>query len=228
MVEACVERGAVTAMAADDECQGREATVRVGNRLSDDHVGWPCLRSPACPSHGQPRLMHDGACALGARSAVVFRTVLVAWSGSRTRDGRLRRSLLYPTELSSGDHPGIEPGTLRCDPSMARISTGSGDAAWAASTGLRPNAAHRRGSRTQGPVSVRLSRQMRGRLGFVSSGAIPSAGARPAIRARRRGCAGLRAESPRNGSARTAGTAAACLLPPVCGRPCGHCMHHRP
>jgi len=26
--------------------------------------------------------------------------------------------LLYPTELSSGGHPGIEPGTLRCNPLM--------------------------------------------------------------------------------------------------------------
>ena len=40
----------------------------------------------------------------------------------------------------------------------------------------------------------------------VSSGAIPSAGVRPAIHARRRGCAGPRAESPRSGSAHTAGT----------------------
>jgi hypothetical protein len=61
----------------------------------------------------------------------------------------------------------------------------------------------------------------------LSSGAIPSAGARPATRARRRGCAGLRAESPRSGSARTAGTPAACLLPPACGRPCGRCTRRR-
>jgi hypothetical protein len=61
----------------------------------------------------------------------------------------------------------------------------------------------------------------------LSSGAIPSAGARQATRARRRGCAGLRAESPRSGSARTAGTPAACLLPPACGRPCGRCTRRR-
>jgi hypothetical protein len=57
----------------------------------------------------------------------------------------------------------------------------------------------------------------------LSSGAILSAGARPASRARRPGWAGLRAGRPRSGSARTAGTPAACPLPPACGRPCGRC-----
>jgi len=60
-----------------------------------------------------------------------------------------------------------------------------------------------------------------------SSGAILSAGAQPAIRARRHGCSGLPAERPRNGSARTAGTPAACPLPPACGRPCGRCTARR-
>lgn len=64
--------------------------------------------------------------------------------------------------------------------------------------------------------------------GLFSSGAILLAGARPATRARRRGWAGLRAERPRSCSAHTAGTPAACALPPACGRPCGRCTGRRP
>jgi len=92
--------------------------------------------------------------------------------------------------------------------------------------GQRPATAHRWGSRT--PACERLPFTTDSSAPkLVSSGAIPSAGARPATRARRRGCACLRAESPRSGSAHTAGTRAACPLPPACGRPCGRCTHHR-
>lgn len=77
------------------------------------------------------------------------------------------------------------------------------------------------------PVSVRLLQQTLWHPS-ISSGAIPWAGAWPATRARRHGCAGLRAESPRSGSARTAGTPAACPLPPACGRPSCRCNGRRP
>ena len=92
-----------------------------------------------------------------------------------------------------------------------------------------PDAARRRGGLAPEPrpVSVRLPQQTRERPS-VSSGAIPSAGARPATRARRRGCAGPRAGSPRTGSARTAGRRAACPPPPACGRPFCRCSGRRP
>ena len=91
-----------------------------------------------------------------------------------------------------------------------------------------PDAAHRRGGLAPEPrpVSVRLLQPIPGRPGF-SPGAIPSAGAQPAIHARRPGCAALRAESPRSGSARTAGTRAASPPPPACGRPSCRCSGRR-
>ena len=68
--------GAVTATAADDECPGPGATVRVGHLLAEDDLGWPWMRNPACSAHERPPLMHGRVIAgisLGARSAVVFR-----------------------------------------------------------------------------------------------------------------------------------------------------------
>ena len=76
------------------------------------------------------------------------------------------------------------------------------------------------------PVSVRSTTDSVAPELF-SSGAIPSAAARPAIRARRPGWGGLRAESSRSGWARRAGRPAACRLPPACGRPSCRCTGRR-
>lgn len=44
------------------------------------------------------------------------------WSGSRTRDTRINRPMLYPSELSSGGRTGFEPvanGMHRCSPKLS-------------------------------------------------------------------------------------------------------------
>lgn len=117
------------------------------------------------------------------------------------------RARCSSTELANdGGEPGVEPGPLRAEP-MHHHSVASGKAACAAPTdesGCRTPA----GFTNPWPFSVCLRRQTLERLERFGSGAIPSAGARPATRARRRGCAGLRAGNPRSGSAHTAGTRA--------------------
>ncbi len=194
------------------------------DRLPDDNLGWPRTRSPACPACKRLPLMQRSAGASAARSAWSFDRF--GWSGIRTRDRRRFRSLLYPTELSSGGHPGIEPGTSRCEPSVTGYPLLPCDAAWSAPTarGRVPptGGVHEPLACERSPLTADAWAP-----GFVSPGAILSAGARPATRARRHGCACLRAERPRSGSARTAGTAAACLPLRACGRPCGRCMRRR-
>ena len=56
-----------------------------------------------------------------------------------------------PTELSSGGHPGIEPGALRRNPLMA-ASTDSG-ARHVPHQRTNPDAAHRRGGRESEPLT---------------------------------------------------------------------------
>jgi len=92
-----------------------------------------------------------------------------------------------------------------------------------------PVAAHRRGGREPEPLACERSPSAEDVVAPqpFSSGAILSAGARPATRGRPRGSCGPRGGSPRSGSARTAGTAAACALPRACGRPCGRCTGRR-
>lgn len=46
----------------------------------------------------------------------------IQWSGSRTRDRLVMSKLLYPTELSSGGDPGVEPGASWRYPHIACIN----------------------------------------------------------------------------------------------------------
>jgi hypothetical protein len=127
-------------MAADDECLGPDVTGRVGSHLSVATSAGRG-RGPGGFSVEPPPLTGGGLHASRTWQAMsfdairplpafgmVFRPLIagfvvqLSWSGSRTRDKRLIRSLLYPTELSSGGHPRIELGTLRCNPLMAGIS----------------------------------------------------------------------------------------------------------
>jgi hypothetical protein len=221
--------GAVTAAAADDECLGPDLTVRVGRLLADGSLGWPWMRSPACSAHKQPPLMHGRAIvemALGARSAVVFRPFLDGAGVEPATDdlsGRCSTRLSYPVVVIQESNPAPCGATVD-----DRLSAVFSDAACATPTdgsGCRTpvgRACTRTPTCERSPPSAdSLAPEP------FSSGATPSADVRPATRARRRGCAGLRAESPRSGSARTAGTPAACPLPPACDRPCGHCTHRR-
>ena len=127
-------------MAADDECDGPGFTVRVGSHLSVATSAGRG-RGPGGISVELPPLTGGGLSASRTWHAMSFEAihplpafgvafrrliagvaVQLSWSGSRTRDRRLMRSLLYPTELSSGGHPRIELGTLRRNPLMAGIS----------------------------------------------------------------------------------------------------------
>ena len=127
-------------MAADDESHGPGLTERVGGHLSVATSAGRG-RGPSGFSVELPPLTGGGPHASRTWQAksfeaihplpafgMVFRPLIagfvvqLSWSGSRTRDRRLMRSLLYPTELSSGGHPRIELGTLRCNPLMAGIS----------------------------------------------------------------------------------------------------------
>lgn len=226
--------GAVTAAVADDECLSPGAAVRLGDE------GFTALagrgREPPLARRRLPPLMGFGRhalrrSALGPRSAVVFRPFdswirsPVTWSGSRTRDRPFMRRLLYPLSYPVVTMPGVEPESPRGHPLHRRLSRFP-------RRGMCRHDERLLGGGTPvgtDPLTCERSRSTTDswRLGFFSSGAIPSAGARPATRARRRGCAGLRAESPRSGSARTADKRAACPLPPACGRPCGRCTRRR-
>lgn len=176
--------------------------------------------------------MHGRARALGTRSAVVFRPfnswirspVLGAGVEPATDDlsGRCSTRLSYPVVVM----PGVEPGPLR-DPSSSPGICRFRQRGMDGTDGLKPGCRPPAGFTNPWPVSVCLPRQILRAPEPFSSDAILLAGARPAIRVRRHGCAGLRAENPRNGSARTAGTPEACPLPPACGQPCGCCTGRR-
>ncbi len=208
---------------------GPGATVRLGRPLAAGGLGWPWLQSPACSAHGRAPLMHARAItriALGARSAVVLRPFLDGAGVEPATDdcsGRCSTRLSYPVVVIRESNPAPCGATVD-----DRLSAAFGDAAWAAPTdgsGCRTPAG-RACARTPACERSPLSADSWA-PGSFSPGAIPSAGARPATRARRRGCDGLRAGNPRSGSARTAGTPAACPLPPACGRPCGRCTGRR-
>lgn len=71
-------------MAADDECLGPEARVRVGCVIAEHGLGWPWLRNHACSSHERPLLMGIGLHALRRftfcpRPAVVFRPLVAGF-----------------------------------------------------------------------------------------------------------------------------------------------------
>jgi hypothetical protein len=131
-----------------------------------------------------------------------------------------------PTELTkSGGMPGIEPGgrpiliPVPSLPARRHVRRRRPE----------PGTSRRRGSRT--PTCERIAfheSSVARRTGTgLSATANASAGARPAIHARRRGCVGLPAGKPRTGSAHTAGTRAACPLVRASGRPSAHCMPRR-
>ena len=226
-----VEMGAVTATAADDECLGPDATVRVGRLLPEGSLGWPWMRKPRV---------------LGARAAAAD-----AQSGSRPRctfGGGLSTACCWMA-YQAIRWEGFEPSTdslrscsTRLSYTTVEVIRDSNPAACAATFDDRFRCFRRRGMcGTHGRIRVPYTGGVHEPLTCerspftadsgapepFSSGAIPLAGARPATRARRRGCAGLQAESPRSGSARTAGTPAACPLAPACGRPCGRCTGRR-
>src|SRR6267142_3643399 len=112
--------GAVTAMAAAAECRGPDVTGRVGSHLSVATSAGRG-RGPGGFSVEPPTLTGGGLFTARTRQAMSLRRsthcprsawsfdrllagfpVQWSWSGSRTRDRRLARSLLYPSELSSG------------------------------------------------------------------------------------------------------------------------------
>ena len=127
-------------MAADDECHGPGVTVRVGGHLSvvtsagrgrgpgGFNVEPPALTGDVLHTPQTRQALSLRRSTHCPRSAWSFDRLITGfsvqwfWSGNRTRDRRLLRSLLYPSELSSGGHPRIELGTLRCKPLMAGIS----------------------------------------------------------------------------------------------------------
>lgn len=210
--------------------------MRVGCLLAEGSLGWLWTRSPACSAHERPPLMHGRAIlerALSARSAVVFRPfnswirspVLGAGVEPATDDlsGRCSTRLSHPVEVM----PGVEPRPFRANQCIT----------WHPSIPAARHGRHRQAFARAPPTGGVHEPQTCERLPSTtdslapepfSSGAMPSAAVRPATRERRRGCAGLRAGSPRSGSARTVGTPAACPLPPACGRPCGRCTRRKP
>lgn len=73
---------------------------------------------------------------------------VVVWSGIRTRDYRIRNSMLYPTELSSGETSGIRTrvvGLRRCstsEPSLPSRNTASRSSAYATARPRAPGGTH--------------------------------------------------------------------------------------
>jgi len=65
-LKACIDRGAVTAAAAGVECQGTDATVRVGASVARDAPRLAVDANPACSTRGQPPLMNLFALRLAA------------------------------------------------------------------------------------------------------------------------------------------------------------------
>ncbi len=83
---------------------------------------------PRCAPHGVRRLAERRAGRFRCGLAPGSRLDRSLWSGNRTRDTRLKRPMLYPTELSSGGRTGFEPaanGMHRCSPSELSSARGA-------------------------------------------------------------------------------------------------------
>ena len=189
----------------------------------------------ACPGHGDTApCTHFSRHSHSARSCDRVNSWIcspVSWSGSRTRDPRRMRPLLYPLSypvLATRESNPAPFGATIDDPYQLLPAARH---VWQQRTD--PDATHRRGGPSSEvgpnhcPVSVRLSQQTHEHPNVIRSGAIPLAGGQPATHARRHGYSGPRAESPRTGSAHTADIPAAYALPPVCDWPCGHYMQRK-
>ena len=112
--------------------QQRQRTTNARARIHGARRRWMPLRlavdaKPRLLGARWPPLMGLGLHALrrsafGSRSAVVFRPFVaemayqaIRWSGIRTFDNDSLRSCSTRLSYTSGGHPGLEPGSLRCN-----------------------------------------------------------------------------------------------------------------
>ena len=175
MVDAMTD--AVTAAAADDECLGPGATMRVRSSVIGNPFGWAWTRARLCSTPaaaaGRRGITHrspETSPGASTRSTLArvrrwsFRPVVcwicspVLWSGSRTRDRRFIRPLLYPLSYpTAGGSPGTRTRPLSEQPLVTRIRCPSA-MRHVRHPQTHPDAAHRRGGfhPSPWPVSIRL------------------------------------------------------------------------